>query len=106
MILLFCVLSYVQSRLRPRPNFDTYKTHKRTNGFDHRPINKKDPDLSTLRLFFEKKRTIDILQNPNVPVFEKMQIIDDGIMAPKTANIFAGGLMREWEFEMNQKKEL
>jgi hypothetical protein len=105
-ILLFCFLVFVAAN-KPRPTFETYKGHKKTNGFDYRPIpqdKNKDAGLSSkIRGFFEKKRTINILQNPNIPTNEKLQIIDETIHhtnTPKAANIFAGGLMSEWDFDM------
>lgn len=113
-ILLFICLVFVASgepkRPRPRPTFDTYAKHTKTNGFDHRPMQQpkedRHADLSKIRAFFEKKRTINNLQNPNIPIHEKMQIIDNEIIeinSPKDANIFAGGLMTEWEFDMDRK---
>ncbi len=113
-ILLFCFVVFVVSN-KPRPTFDTYKTHQKTNGFDHRPRQRPNSNsredrytnLSKIRGFFEKKRIVNILQNPNIPTNEKMRTIDETIHAvnsPKSANIFAGGLMSEWEFDMDQKK--
>lgn len=91
-----------------RPKFDTYKVHAKTNGFDHRPKQRQDRDLSSkIRGFFEKKRLINILQNPNIPTNEKMQIIDETINHTnilKSANIFAGGLMSEWDFDMQNNE--
>lgn len=109
-ILLFWVLVIVAAN-KPRLKFDTYKTHKKSNGFDHRPVSKedldRDADLSSkIRGFFQKKRTINILQNPNIPTNEKMQIIDETVNHKntlKSTNIFAGGLMSEWDFDMNHK---
>ena len=107
-ILLFCFLVFVAAN-KPKPKFDTYKMHKKTNGFDQRPRQQKERDANLsykIRGFFEKKQTINILQNPNIPTNEKMQIIDNAIHhinTPKSANIFSGGLMSEWDFDVDRK---
>ncbi len=112
-ILLFLMFGFVLSNglNGKRPNFETYAKYKKHNGFDCRPKNgskittNDDSILKIIRGYFEKKLTIDILRNPNIPVSEKMRIIDEqihSINSPKSANLFAGGLMSEWDFDMER----
>jgi hypothetical protein len=110
-ILLFFMFGLVLSNglNGKRPNFETYTKHKKHNGFDHRPKNdskhtmNNDELLKNIRGFFEKKLTIDVLRNPNIPIFEKMRIIDEltSMNSPKLENLFAGGLMSNWDFDMD-----
>ena len=103
-IILLCIFVISSSGFRPK--FEKYSNYKKTNGFDHRPKNiteSKEVDLSKIRLFFKKKLTINTLQNTNISVSEKMRIIDNTILelhSLKSANLFAGGLMGDWEFEL------
>jgi len=125
-ILLFAVIShyYVFSINREFPrkkfNIETYSNYKKTNGFDHRPllpplpplnitdpfesIRKKSPQNKTeqitkIRGFFQKKRILDILQNPSIPIPMKMDILADTDTPSLAPNILAGGLMSEWDFD-------
>jgi hypothetical protein len=94
------------SGISTRPKFDSYRNYTKTNGFDHRPKNttsSNDANLFKISEFFKKKRTIDTLQNPNIPISEKMRLIDDEQYLPKATNIFAGGLMSDWEFDIDRK---
>jgi hypothetical protein len=122
-ILLFAVIShyYVFSINREFPrkkfNIETYSNYKKTNGFDHRPplppLNITDPfesirktspqnkteQITKIRGFFKKKRILDILQNPSIPIPMKIEILGVNDMPSLVPNILAGGLMSEWDFD-------
>ena len=104
-----------------------YKLKKYT-GFDYRPLNASDSDVTTTYIsgFFRKKRLLDALQRINGTIATGVQsyllkwlLIDDmmellnkieshedlgTIMPPNwndihPANLYAGGLMRNYDFE-------
>ncbi len=49
--------------------------------------------------FFAKKQMIRTLENPDIPEYKKIELLREFEMQPSSANIFAGGLMRDFEFE-------
>ena len=95
-------------------NTDLYTKHIKTNGFDHRYPNasingSETASILEIRGYFEKKLLLETLQNPNVPIQVKMRLLEDvknsgcdSIVGNKYRNfdLFAGGLMRDFEFEI------
>jgi len=81
-------------------NATKYQIHKKTNGFDHRPNIPESPlQLYRITQYFEKKRLITMLENPQIPLHVKTRMIEDrDIKAP---NIYSGGLMRDFLFDMD-----
>ena len=85
-------------------NSSRYKEYKKTNGFDQRP---QLPESELVRYylmptFFEKKRLLDILENPRVPLHTKIRMLPaKGLEAP---NLRAGGLMKQWTFDMESSE--
>ena len=103
-IILFLLKFILSNTLNGnRPKIETYSKYKKTNGVDYRPktnyTSRDDIDIFKIRTYFEKKWTINTLQNPNIPISEKMRILDENRHSPKSANIFAGGLMDKFDFE-------
>lgn len=81
-----------------------YREYKKTNGFDHRP---QIPESTLLRhylipQFFEKKRLLDVLQNPRVPLHTKIRALPNPNPRPDAPNIKAGGLLKDWSFDMEE----
>jgi len=77
-----------------------YRVYQKTNGFDHRPNIPESPiQLYRITQYFEKKRLITMLENPQIPIHVKIRMIEDrDIKAP---NIYSGGLMRDFLFDMD-----
>ena len=122
-ILLFVVISHYyvfsinREFSRKKMGVDNYQKYQKTNGFDHRPqlpplnitdpfesIRKTSPQNKTEQItkiwgFFQKKRILDILQNPSIPIPMKMDILGVNDMPSLAPNILAGGLMSEWDFD-------
>jgi hypothetical protein len=79
-----------------------YREYKNTNGFDHRP---QVPESTLIRhylipKFFEKKRFLDILENPRVPLHTKIRMLPT--KRPEAPNVRAGGLLKDWAFDMEE----
>ena len=76
-----------------------YRVYQKTNGFDQRPNIPESP-LQLLRIVkhFENKRLISVLENPQIPIHVKTQMIEDRDIKPP--NLFAGGLMRDFLFDI------
>lgn len=82
-----------------------YSAHKKTNGFDQRHgVSESSQQLSYLMpKLFEKKRLLDILENPRVPLHVKTRLIGGGGNTNiEPSNLFAGGLMKDWAFDMDE----
>ena len=78
-----------------------YKIHKKYNGFDNRYIDSPSPLQSyVISQFFEKKRLLDILENPQIPVQVKTRHLEQNGITPP--NLKAGGLMKNWAFDMEE----
>jgi hypothetical protein len=78
-----------------------YQTHKKTNGFDYRPGVTKSSPLQLYRIskYFEKKRLLDTLENPRISIHVKLGLLPKTELKP--LNIFAGGLMKDFLFDMD-----
>lgn len=77
-----------------------YNAHLKTNGFDQRP---QLPESALVRhylipKFFEKKRLLDVLQNPHVPLHTKIRALPNPTVEP--SNVNAGGLLKDWSFDV------
>jgi hypothetical protein len=72
------------------------------NGFDHRYkyINKTEEQekLYNIHKHFENKKLLDILQNENISLITKLLLLQDNRIKPH--NIFAGGLTKDFDFEI------
>ena len=81
--------------------FNKVKNDHKYNGFDHRCIDlnesKEHEKLYKIHRFFQNKKLLDILQNENVSLSTKLILLQDNRI--KSANIFAGGLMNDFDFE-------
>ena len=78
-----------------------YRVYQKTNGFDHRPNIPESPlQLQRIVKHFENKRLLDKLENPQIPIHVKVNLLQKtGITPP---NIYAGGLMRDFLFDMEE----
>ena len=74
---------------------------KKSSGYDERyPLNNTNSDnikLYNIARYFEKKKLLDILENENVALTIKIFLLNDNTIKPN--NIFAGGLMRDFDFD-------
>lgn len=74
----------------------------KTDGNDHRTLN-LETSKKNIANIFERKRQLDYLKDPNVPIHMKMRLLDNRPIAP--SNIFAGGLMTAFDFPEFTVKE-
>ena len=104
-LILFYCHRYLKSFFVLLPKkLNTYKhsktyANKKSSGYDERQLESNLTEIQTqlynLRRIFEKKRMLDILQNENVNMNHKLDLLtDNSITAP---NIRAGGLMDDFE---------
>ena len=105
-ILIFLGFAGVAVLLEESVSISTkYGAHKKTNGFDQRyGVSDSSQQLSYLMpKLFEKKRLLDILENPRVTLHVKTRLIScGGITKIEPSNLFAGGLMKDWAFDMDE----
>ena len=86
-----------------------YRIYKKTNGFDHRhdipdsTQQRKTIEMYRIKKYFEKKRIIDVLENPQIPIHVKSRIVEYRDIKPP--NVFAGGLMKDFTFDMEEPKQ-
>jgi len=88
--------------------FSNYSQHKKQNakfsGMDYRynstvPESEHTQEISKkIREFFRKKEMIAVLSHPSVPTETKLRLIDDSLKNV-AGNVFAGGLMNQWDFD-------
>ena len=82
-------------------NATKYQTYKKTNGFDHRPNIPESPiQLYRITQYFEKKRLLDKLENPQIPLHVKTRMVEDRNIKPP--NLYAGGIMRDFLFDIEE----
>ena len=82
-------------------NATKFQIHKKTNGFDYRPyITESSLQLQRIRKYFENKRLLDKLENPQIPIHVKTRMVEDRNIKP--SNLYAGGLMRDFLFDMEE----
>ena len=70
------------------------------NGFDYRNfenITEERNRLYKIYRHFENKNLLDILQNDNVSISVKILLLKDNRI--QSSNIYAGGLMNDFDFE-------
>jgi hypothetical protein len=107
--LLVLFLSCLQNnKLFPIKNIsNTFQSKKdsKYDGFDHR-YNKNETDdeiynkkvnLHKIYKHFQNKNLLDILKNENISLITKILILNDNSI--KKYDIFAGGLMKDFDFE-------
>jgi predicted dienelactone hydrolase len=96
-----------EGRCRQTAVFSNYSQHKKQNakfsGIDFRynsttPESEQMREISKIRDFFRKKEMIAVLSHPSVPTETKLQLIDDSLKNV-AGDIFAGGLMNQWDFD-------
>lgn len=74
-----------------------------TSGNDERPLINVDNDLELMNnnINFQRKRILDVLISPNVATLQKIKIIDDyDILQINSNNIFNGGLLDDFDFDI------
>ena len=96
-----------EGRCRQTAVFSNYSQHKKQNakfsGIDFRynstvPESEQIQEIIKIRDFFRKKEMIAVLSHPSVPTETKLQLIDDSLKNV-AGDIFAGGLMNQWDFD-------
>jgi hypothetical protein len=76
-----------------------YRVYQKTNGFDHRPNIPESPlQLQRIVKHFENKRLLNALENPQISLHVKTRMVEDRDIKPP--NIYAGGLMRDFLFDI------
>jgi hypothetical protein len=77
------------------------KKEKKNSGCDERFFIKpvcNNTEINNIIQFFNKKIQLDILQNPNVSIYTKIEMLKYRKFI-EPYNIFAGGLMNHFDFE-------
>jgi len=103
-VLLFVIKQFGNYKL-VMINQNTFSIVKNTNfvneyGFDNRfPNNKNTTEIQNIRKFFENKNKLDVLQNENININIKLELIKDNDI--KSPNLLEGGLMRNFDFDFN-----
>lgn len=107
LFLLFCIEKTNKINFLLTENLNTLSVvsnkynSKKLSGYDERfPLNNTNSDnieLYNIAIFLEKKKLLDILQNENVSLMTKIFLLNDNTIRPH--NIFAGGLMDNFDFE-------
>ena len=102
MNVLFFVFFYFATIFIVKGKVSKYQIHKKTNGFDYRPCAKESSPLQVYRIskYFTKKRLLDTLQNQQISIHEKMRLLTNNELSP--SNLFAGGLMKDFLFDMDE----
>jgi len=94
-------------RRRQTAVFSNYSQHKKQtakfSGIDFRynsttPESEHTQEISKIRELFRKKEMIAVLSHPSVPIETKLRLIDDS-RTNVASDIFAGGLMNQWDFD-------
>jgi hypothetical protein len=106
---LVLFLAFLQNnKLTPiKDNLNTFQSKKdsKYDGFDHR-YNKSETDNETynekvnlhkIYKHFQNKEILDILKNEKVSLITKVFILNDNSI--RKYDIFAGGLMKDFDFE-------
>jgi len=75
---------------------------KSNDGYDHRfPLktNKSETEekLYNISQLFKKKDILNLLTNENISIYTKIGILKENVIY--SPNIFAGGLMKDFDFE-------
>jgi hypothetical protein len=76
--------------------------NKSFHGFDMRENITDNISLYNISVFFYKKGLLDLLNNDNVCINKKISHIDEYnklFGEDKCYNIYAGGLMKDWDFQ-------
>ena len=106
LFLLFCIEKTNKINFLLTENLNTLsvvsnKYSKKSSGYDERfPLNNTNSDnkeLYNIASYLGKKKLLDILQNENVSLMTKIFLLNDNTIKPH--NIFAGGLMRDFDFD-------
>ena len=79
-----------------------FRAHKKTNGFDHRPLTESPSKSYLIAKFFEKKQLLDVLENPRIPLHIKTRMLAEPSTNIQPPNMYAGGLMESWAFDMDE----
>lgn len=109
LLLLFCIEKYSKLNHLMTENLNTLYVSpnlynsKKNHGYDERfPLNNTNSsktELHKIANYFDKKRLLDILENENVSLFTKILLLNDNSI--KSTNIFAGGLMNDFDFDFD-----
>jgi hypothetical protein len=80
--------------------FEKNKNSYKYNGCDHRNLTNENEEkikLYKIHKLFQTKKILDVLKNENVSFVTKLLLLQDNRI--KSSNIFAGGLMKDFDFE-------
>jgi len=82
-----------------------YNAQTKRNGYDQRPLAESSPLLAHLiPQFFQKKRLLNVLENLKIPLHVKTRLLAEPSTNIRPPNIYAGGLMKSWAFDMDEPK--
>jgi hypothetical protein len=107
--MMFLVLLYLIYNQKKSSNLFLYNSNtlinkvvsEKYNGYDHRNLNdmNKTSQVTVYKIqqHFEKKKILDLLQDTNVSLTTKIILLQDSSIKP--SNLYAGGLMKDFDFE-------
>jgi hypothetical protein len=104
----FCALNNNNNKLMSNKPLDFEDIRK--TGLDERVSKMDNIDndkvnnelLEKIHENFHKKRLLDILENNQISIIKKMDILNQYLLYNSTslhANLFAGGLLDDWDFK-------
>ena len=107
LFVLFCIEKYNKINFSITENLNTLyvipnkPVLKKSSGYDERySLNNTNSDnekLFNIASYLRKKKLLNILENKNVALTTKIFLLNDITIKPN--NIFAGGLMRDFDFD-------
>ena len=80
--------------------FQIKKENYKYDGYDYRNYKNETNEqiqLHKIQQHFQNKKLLDILKNENISFITKVLILNDNTIKPY--NLFAGGLMKDFDFE-------
>jgi hypothetical protein len=107
--MMFLVLLYLIYNQKKSSNLFLHNSNtlrntvvsEKYNGYDHRNLNdmNKTSQVTVYKIqqHFEKKKILDLLQDTNISLTTKILLLQDSSIKP--SNLYAGGLMKDFEFE-------
>lgn len=83
-------------------NFLIKDSNTTNSGNDERPNIKDNEDLNSIYINFHKKNILETLENNNIGIFHKLELINkyDILNETISVNILKGGLLDDFNFEI------
>ena len=104
--LLYFQRNFTINNILFHKNLNTYLHAKKSSGNDERYTFEKNEteikiQLNNLRQNFEKKILLDILQDNNVSINTKIELLKEKDNSIKPSNVKSGGLFKDFDFDFD-----